>query len=220
MPGNYQVDISMPQVTVQALQQNGFTLVALHAMQAGFRAVPTAWFCTTGFAPSMQVAWVEQYQAYTSGSMVMPNARISMDSAYNIGLGQQMSVTGPGNMQVSAGGPGNAITLANQTMSQITCGIAVSAPGYSSAPVCAVPLYPGVAQTIMPVPKVLLMFSDAPVGAGTVLEQANGPALLVDLSGSSTRQVSYDVNSGWSCGGQPWGQTYPSGTSLAPLLTQ
>jgi hypothetical protein len=73
---------------------------------------------------------------------------------------------------------------------------------------------------IAPIEKILLMFSTKPLNTGAVVEQAYSSSIMVDLTANNTRDVSYDINKGWSWDGGSWAQQVPAQTNLVPLLIE
>jgi hypothetical protein len=65
---------------------------------------------------------------------------------------------------------------------------------------------------------VLLLFAQTTFGAGTVSFKAYAPGILVDLTGALQRNVSYDMNSGWSSGGGAWTTPVATQQDLIPIL--
>jgi hypothetical protein len=217
---NYSVMITMSAATVQALLAGNYYLYGFKAVQATQGGgAPLVWFQTQGYSASTNVAWTEQYQAYTSTSQIIPNGQITASFSTDIDLGQTLQVQAGGIGQVVNGGPSTAISILNQTSTQFTCGISQTQNGVS-APLCAFPLYGNQMDVIVPIEKVLLMFSTLPVNTGTVIYQAYSSGILVDLTASNQRSVGFDINAGWSWGGYSWGQQVPPNSNLVPLLIE
>lgn len=216
----YQIAIQMSQQTLQQLLQGGFTLCGLHAAGlSGGGAVPTVWFGTSSFSLTTVVSWTEDYQAYTSHSQLVPGAQIAMNASFAIDRGMQLTITDPSGFgQVQPGGPPNAISILNRTSAAFTCGLALSAPEGGSAPIVGLPLWGNMMNVIAPVTKVFLVFSTTPANPGTVMTRSPGPGALVDLTGSPSQTVSFDINSGWQSA--PGVQAFPPNQDLAPILLQ
>ncbi|HKY05045.1 MAG TPA: hypothetical protein VJQ56_09150, partial [Blastocatellia bacterium] len=180
---------------------------------------PLVWMQTQNFSANSVVTWEEEYQAYTSNTRVIPNAQIVPMFSAPIMPGQALQVRQGGYGMVVPGGPPSAFSILNQTSTQYTCGIS-QAVGNSNAPCCAFPLYGNMMAVIAPTNKVLLMFSSIPINVGTVAFQAYSPGILIDLTGTNQRNVTYDINSGWSGGGASWAQNITANSDLIPLLIQ
>lgn len=216
----YQITIQMSQQTVITLEENGFTLCGLHAAGiSGGGAEPTAWFSTNRFSLNTVVGWAEDYQAYTSHSQLMPGAQVTMNASFAIDRGMQLNINDPSGFgQVQPGGPPNAISILNSTSAQFTCGLALGAPEGGRQPILGLPLWGNMMSVITPVPKVFLVFSTTPANPGTVMTRSPGPGALVDLTGSPSQTVSFDINSGWKSG--PGVQAFRPNQDLAPILLQ
>jgi hypothetical protein len=218
----YEIDVTMSPDTVTALVEGNFNLYAFKAVQATQGGgAPLVWFQLPpeDYSTRTQVVWEVQYQAYTSRSKIIPNGKVTASFSTNIDLGQTLNVVAGGTGDVTKGGPRQAVSVNNTTTTQFTCGISQRA-GTATNPMCAFPLYGQHLDVIAPIEKVLLMFSTKPVNTGTVIEQAYSPGVLVDLTSSNERTVSYDINKGWSWGGFSWGRGVAASESLVPLLIE
>jgi hypothetical protein len=211
----------MDQNTVNSLQGGGFALYGFKGVQTALQGgAPLVWFQTRQYSLKTVVPWTEQYQAYTSLSQIIPNGQIQASAAYDIDLAQTLNVTNPsGTGQVVTGGTQNAISILNQTTTAFTSGISqFNNLTDAASPLCAFPLY-GLAMDVMaPIQLVLLEFATVAVNTGTVVYQAFSQAALIDLTTQSNIAVSFELNTGWSAGGDPNVKFYPAGTNLAPLL--
>lgn len=213
----YQVTVTMSPTTVTTLLASNFILYGFKAVQSASAGTPLVWFQTESFSANTVVSWTEQYQAYTSTSTIIPDGEIVASFSAPINLGQQMNVSAGGLGTVVGGGPATAISILNTTSTPYTTGVSQVTGGVAQ-PICAFPLYGNNEDVIAPIEKVLLMFSTIPVNTGTVIEQSYGPGLLIDLTASNQRTVSYDINAGWSWGGYNWAQQIPASSDLIPLL--
>jgi hypothetical protein len=217
----YGINITMNQNTVVALQSGGFALYGFKGVQTTLQGgAPLVWLQSQQFSLNTNIAWEEQYQAYTSLSQIIPNGQITASATYSIQLGQTLDVTNPsGTGQVVTGGTANAISIANQTNTQMVCGVSqLQDVTNTSTPLCAFPLYGNALDVMAPIELVMLEFATAVVNTGTVVYQAFSQAILVDLTVQSQIAVTFDINNGWSANGSPYAQFYPAGTNIAPLL--
>lgn len=223
MSSTFTINIAMSGGTVATLQEYGFQLYGFRVIQGSPAAMPVVWFATTTYELNTAITWTDEYQAYTSRSEVIPRGQINASAAYPIQLGQVLQVTNPmGIGEVSGqGGSPSAIGIVNLTSARLTCGVSLGGPEGSPVPICALPLLGNNMDEVVPVDKVFLMFSSVPLNTGTVLEQAYGPGILIDLTGVSSRSVAYDADAGWSWGDQAaWAASYPPNQNLVPLLVQ
>lgn len=214
----YQVVINLSPATVQDLNNGNYSLYGFKAVQAsGGGGAPLVWMQTQNYANNNAIMWEEQYQAYVSNSQIVPNAMVVPMFSEAILPGQTLQVQQGGFGTVVQGGPSSGISILNQSSMQYACGLS-QAVGNSPSPCCAFPLYGNMMSVIAPLNKVLFMFSTIPVQVGTVIFQALSPAILIDLTGANERNVSYDINNGWSWGGASWAENVPSNSDLVPLL--
>lgn len=217
---SYQISIQMDPSTVSALMQGGYQLYGFKAVRTTANgASPLVWLSTNRLSTQTAVSWMDEYQAYISNNQIIPNGRIMPMASYGIYPGQTLQVQNGGIGQVINSGTPGAISILNQSMMQFTCGISQFINGMPS-PNCALPLYGNFMNVVTPVEKVMLMFSSMSVNTGTVVYQAFRPGLLIDLTSSNSRTVTFDINTGWSWGGYSWGQAVAPNTNLLPLLIQ
>lgn len=214
----YEIDIQMSPATLQALMDEGFSLLAFKAVQASVNgAAPLVWFQTNDLLMTTSVIWQEQYQAYISTSQIISNGTIQAVSTADVSLGQTAQITASGVMTTTDGGTASAISILNDTRQPWTCGVSQVVDNQSN-PVCAVPLYGNMLNIIAPVEQVLLMFASMPVNTGTVVYKAYAPGVLIDLTSAAQRTVQFDVDTGWNWGGGAWAQSVFPNAELVPLL--
>lgn len=218
---DYQIEIDMSQETVETLDSGNFVLYGFKGVRTTMPGSPLVWFQSTNFATETYVDWTVQYQTYTSTSSIIPGGVIRASNPYPTDLGDTLEVTGPkGTGAVVQTGTAGALSIHNQTTTPFTCGISQTQFTGKSTPMCAFPLYGNHLDVIVPIERVLLMFSSLPVNTGTVIEKAYSQGVLVDLTGGRSRTVSYDINQGWSWGSAPWGRVVPANADLVPLLIE
>lgn len=213
MATNYQVTISVSNESLQALSSGGFSLCALKAIAttAG-GGQPLYWQVTKQLANSMSVQWASQYAAYTSRQ----TSDINIISMVPIDYGQIANLP---DGTVTEGGLADAMSMLNQSNAQYTCGLA-GGMAQSLSPIAAFPLYGYMMNAYAPIEKVLLMFTTYPAAPGVTAARSYAQGLLVDLTSATSREVSYDFNSGWSWGEAAWGEIVPPNALLAPVLIQ
>jgi hypothetical protein len=253
MSTQYQVNISMPDETVTYLVDNNFSLYGFQVVQSSASVKPVAWFHTRDFALNTTISWEVSYQAYVSRSAILPNQKIVAGASYPVEPGQVLTISNPmGIGEVGQGDPtrmpANGIGFLNKTNAQFTCGIQQQQPGGGFGPICAFELLANKMDVVVPTGQIYLMFSSTPIEIGSVVEQAYGPGLLLDLARSGTQSVSYQIakdtpgartpdsalmpdaqphsgstlpNTGWSWGDNAsWAQSDAPNQSLVPLLVQ
>lgn len=221
---DYTTNITMSQDTVNKLTNGKYSLYAFKAVRSTAAGSPLVWFSTKTFSLTTEVAWKQQYNAYTSRTEVKPNTKIVAAASYQIDLRQTLNVassSGTGAVDTQNGTDG-AISIYNETNTQFTCGISQTDPNGNVSPMCAFDLYGLGLDVIAPIEQVLFMFATDQINTGTVIEKAFSPGLIVDVTGApaNTRSISYEINNGWSWGGEPWGKQVRANESLSPLLIQ
>jgi hypothetical protein len=221
MASSYSVTINIATDTLQSLAAGGFQLYAFKAVQGPPGGVPVVWFSTTQFSSRTVVAWTEDYFAYTANSVQLaPNTVVSASSTCPIDLGELAQVGDGGLLTPVEGQDPNSISILNATLDGYICGLAQQANGSPTFnPMCAFPLLPGTQDEIVPIERVFLMFATTTVDTGTVLEQAFGYGVLIDVTAPRDVTLAYDLTAvigGWA----PAPGVYPQlpNTALAPLL--
>ena len=53
---------------------------------------------------------------------------------------------------------------------------------------------------------------------GAIVQTAFGPGLLIDFAAAATREVTFDIDTGWRSDGSVWATPVPAGSALGPLL--
>lgn len=216
----YGVTISMDQDTVNALSDGNYSLFGFKGVQTSAGGgKPLVWFKSSDFGLSTDVTWEVQYEAYTSRSQIIPNGQIKGLSSYAIDLGQMLEVETPQGTGNVVDGTEGMISIENLTTTQVTCGISEVVDG-TAQPLCAFPLYGNGLDAIIPIQKVMFTFSTNTVNTGTVIEKAYSQSILIDLTSKTNREVSFDINEGWSWGGFAWAQAIRPSTNVVPLLIE
>jgi hypothetical protein len=219
----YEIDIAMSQDTVEKLNSHGYKLFAFKGVQSSVPGAPVVWFKTTKFGKVTSVKWKEQYQGYTADADAISGGSVSANNAYDMDFDQTLDVTGgAGTGAVVNGGLPTALTIANQSGVPFTSGISqmVQQPDGTSVanPMCAFDLFGSATLQIAPIEQVLLMFATDTHDTGAVIYNAFTQGVLIDLTASNTRSVSFDIDAGWDWGNAGWGQSVTNGAPLAPLL--
>lgn len=213
----YQVTIQLESATLQSLLDNGYSLFAFQPIQATAQGQPVLWIQTAALAATISIQWPAAYAAYISESPIVVNGRILMSSEADIQLGQVMQVGPEGSFKVTDDGPPDAMSVLNTTTTQYSCGLAVKG-GAGTGPIAAFPLYGSSMVAMAPLPKLFLLFESYPATSGQILDRTLAQGLLVDLSAATERQVSFDINAGWSAGSAPWATPFPANTRLSQIL--
>jgi hypothetical protein len=212
----------MSQDTVGLLFDNGFYLYGFKAVISPPKnSAPLVWFTYSQYSLNNALTWTEQYAAYTSTTAIVSGVTIVSSADYPMNLGQTLNVTGGSGIgNVTTNGISGAISITNQTTSPLTTGISQQNPMGEFTSMCAFPLFGNNTDVIAPIEQVALMFAKKKVNTGTVIYQAFSQGIFIDLTSDPEREVSYDINQGWSWNGQPWAQIIPSNANLVPFLIQ
>jgi hypothetical protein len=218
---DYQIHISMSEDTANQLLGSKYYLYGFKAVQSTkAEGAPLVWFKTQRYSTINKVSWSKQYQAYTSQNDIIPGGVIDASHHEEISLGQTFRVEKSGGTgSVVNGGRSTAISILNNTTTAFTCGIAEMQNGIAQ-PVCAFPLTGKAMNVIAPLEKVLLMFATEQVNTGSVIERAYSFSILIDLTSDNHREVTFDINQGWSWGGYSWAQEIEANSKLVPLLIE
>ena len=196
----------------------------LRAVCAGRLRYPLLWCSLSNYSSVTSLQWAsDSVQAYTSTSTLAPKAPVAVGFATAVQLGQLLSVQAGGIGTVSSVGVGGAIAVYNTTATAYTTGLALqmAAGNAPFLPICGVPLHGNEGQVMVPLPKLLLLFSPVTVPVGQAVQVWPGSAyggVLVDLSAAAQRTVAFDINAGWSWGTDVWAQVVPFGTDLSTVL--
>lgn len=217
----FKANIAMDSNTYNNLKNGGFKLFGFKAVKASVKGgVPLVWFATDNYLANTSITWEENYQAYISSQDNPAQGTVITASAFeDINLNQTMKVTKNGVPSVVTTGKPGAISIQSDPGKQWISGINQIVDG-SPNPLCAVPLYGGNLNTFTPINKVFFMFATESYTAGTVIVQSFSEGVLVDLTGVTSRDISYDLNNGWSPTDQTWAKSIPVNSDLTPLLIQ
>jgi hypothetical protein len=223
----YQVTVTMSPETVAALDRSGSNLYVFRAVQADDRAgLPVVWM-RPPYSARTYVVWQHGHNAYTASCPVEAGQPVQPGFVAAIEEGQLLSVHGGGTGTVSWDGHPGTISVHNTTATYFTCGIGCGDIHSGGSPYCAFPLYGNNLQVVVPLQKILLMFSTLVIAPGTIIDDfyaraqmSFGPGVMIELVTATERALSYDINNGWAWGGYNWAQQIAAGTDLVPLLIE
>ncbi|WP_051385683.1 hypothetical protein [Actinokineospora inagensis] len=218
----FQIEIDMTQDTVTSLADGGYSLLGFKAVQSNNAGgAPLAWFNSADYATETVLSWQDKYEAFTTNSQIVPGGVIRATNHYPIDRGQTLQVDGnKGTGYVTQDGVPLAVSIHNTTTVPFTCGVSQSQPDGSMDPLCAFPLYGQHLDVIVPLERVLLLFTTAQVKTSSVIYKAYSQGLLIDLTAAPVRRVRFDINKGWAWDGGVWAQIVPPNADLAPLLVE
>jgi hypothetical protein len=223
----YQVTILMNDETVTALERSGHALQAFRAIRSSDRAGRPLLWRRESCSPRTQVGWSDSYDAYTARDLIEPGKEIHVGFYAAVEAGDVLRVRAGGTGDVTADGDPRAISVQNTTTTHFTFGIGDGTNGGMAA-FCAFPLHGMYQQVLRPSEKILLRFSTQEITPGTVIggehdqivRTSFGPGILVDLAAGLHRELSYDIDEGWSWGRYSWARQIPAGADLVPLLIE
>lgn len=217
MSTNRSVVIELSASTLVALKENAFSLYALRGVQStATGGAPIVWFVTSEFLEYTEISWSDQFEAYISASEIVPNGVVVPLVRFGVGSGAAVTLNPDGTITVVER-PGS-FSITNETATEVTWGLSQMIWGKPATPFCAFPLYGNFLEVIDPTEKVLFFFAKVAVNTGTVVEQALGPGVLLDLTSNPQLTVSYDLENGWNSGGYAGATNVPAGSAIDPLL--
>ena len=86
---------------------------------------------------------------------------------------------------------------------------------------CAFPILgAGSARVITPITKIALIFSTEKIETATVITKAMSAGAFIDLTGTDSRVVNYNIDEGWSAKGGNWLKNFNAYTDLKKLLIE
>lgn len=220
---SHTVQITMNEATVTALTRSQYFLYAFQGVQCSDAAtMPLVWLQTQDYSENVMVGSSNDYRAYTSKSPIAAGQRVDIGYAAALAIGDLLTVNDASGIgAVTTEGAGGAISILNATNDPFTCGICVNGDPGGFGPACAMPLYGNGLQLIVPVAKILLLFSTMPMAPGTAITTTPNQGLLIDQNAAPAGvPVTFDINAGWSAGGEPYAQVIPARSSLAPLVAE
>lgn len=218
----FQVTVNISPEVVKLLKERGYSLYVFKAVRSSGKGQPTVWFNIdmNVFLSNNTITWEEkEYRGYASMTPVMPGAMIMQLSNILTNLGDLITIDKNGMLQnTSRESQSGTISFLNKTSQEFTVGIA-----QNSTPFCAFPILDvDSALVIMPISKILLIFSAEMIPTSTVILQAMSSGVFIDLTDVGSRQVNYDIEKGWSTDPPtaPWMKSVSASDLLAPLLIE
>ena len=223
----YRVTIQMSDETVIALERSGNVLQVFRAVRSSDRAGRPLLWRRQDYSARTHVDWSDSLNAYTSTDKIEAGKEIHVGFYAAAAVGDVLRVHAGGGGEVTADGDPRAVSVQNTTARYFTCGLGGGAGGEAAA-FCAFPLFGNNRQVLMPAEKIMLRFSTQAIKPGTVMgeyqnaadQTSFGPGVLADLAGAPSRELSYDMNEGWSWGGYTWARQISVGADIVPLLIE
>lgn len=208
----YTLVLTLSDATIQALSQGGFSLYGYAGLGAPPAADTPVWFQAARLARTLTLTWSNAYAAYTRTTQpIAGGGQLTGMNVYPVQIGDTLTVTDPTGLgTVAAGGPPGSVSVINQSGAELTCGLALAAPGSSGAsPVSAVQLFPHQAAGMTPGTDVFLVFRTQSATETVTLSGTSAGVLVPFGDGTTTQTVAFDVNTGWSGAGTVYPQTEP-----------
>jgi hypothetical protein len=204
MATEYTINLTIPRPTIQELVAGKFSLYGFKAVQSGITdGAPLVWFATRNYLEQNRLVWTEQYEAYLAeDTELAPGTQIFASSSTAIELHQRVKATDAGlGKPEQSGEPG--IIIDSRATKNFLCGLTLHPPkgtGTDSPnPLCAFKLLPSTLIEMLPIERVVLLFATGVINTGTVFEQSQTHAVLIDLTVSNPMPVTFDLSvpGGW-----------------------
>ena len=221
MSSKLKVTVKMDGTTLAKLQGRKYLLYAFRAVETSAEGgLPVVWFSTKEYSELTEVSWQETYAAFASQKEVISGTEIAASCFKEIDLSQMMEVVAPIQCKDTVSGTPGCISVLNNRDSELpSCGISEKTQKGEFAPLCAFPLFGGNLIMIKPIQKVFLMFANEPIKTKAVIYRSVGPGLLIDLTNTQERTVSYEVDKNWSFDPKEgYAEAFPANSELGPRL--
>lgn len=217
-----QIVVQLDPTSLMALKDLGYALYALQGFATtNAEGEALAWFATTAFSESTAITSTMTYAAYVEDTAQTGPGVITRMVSTPAALGDIVTFADDG-LTVSNGGYPGGVTIVNTTNTPYVAGLSSANPDAAGeqAAFAAVPLY-GLAEDIVaPLDSLLVTFSTAGTQIGAPLPYSMSQSLLIDMSGQTQMEASFDINKGWSFNGAAWGKTVPAGADLFAVLVR
>jgi len=228
MASEYKVNITIDDDSLKTLKADGFNLYAFRAVKGPQNGQPLVWYSrpATKIFASSNISWKVNYGAFVSLSdgklnvqHTIPNgAEFDTREDKVINLGQKMIVDGSGNVSVTPDGVADTIAITNNNKNEAyVCGIS-EYKNNAFNPMCAFPLIQNNSDLITPIAQIVLMFATDTVRTATVVERSLGPGIVIDLTSSPERSVSYSVSGTWKADVNGYAENFASDAEMNPFL--
>jgi hypothetical protein len=215
----YAVTIQISDDVLSFLKRNNYFLYGFKAVKSsGSEGQPLVWIQTDDFMEFTMIRWREQYNIYDSTNEIRDRAKMVVLNQAPVAPGDICTILPKtGLFKIVTGGPAGKIII-NDTYakSRLTTGIAQMVNGQMQLE-CAFPIINQLGVTIEPVHKVVFLFATQKYDPGSVMIQTPNPAILIDLTGVSSRTVVYNKD-GWLDNNEIWVEHIPADAALARYL--
>lgn len=221
-----EVTVFVNDATLAALKDLDYTLYALKGFETtNAQGKALVWGESSTYVQNTTFISTAEYQAYLAtpdqlvGNSIVIHTTISAD----VKLGDIVTYIDPGTpLKVTPGGYPQGVTIVNTTTTPFSAGLSARSmdAGGGFSPVAGVPLY-GLSEAIIaPVDKFLVTFSTSGTAVGQPLPYSMTQSLLIDMTGQTQLEATFDINTGWNFNNASWGESVPAGSDLFALLVK
>jgi hypothetical protein len=221
-----EVTVFVDDATLAALKELDYTLYALKGFETtNAQGKAMAWGETSNYLQNTTFISTAEYQAFLSAADVLVGNGIVIHAgtSADVVLGDIVTFTDLNTpLKVTPGGYAQGVTIVNASTTPYSAGLSARSmdAGGTFSPVAGVPLY-GLSEAIIaPVDKFLVTFSTSGTQVGQPLPYSMTQSLLIDMTGQTQLEATFDINTGWSFNNASWGQTIPAGADLFAVLVK
>ncbi len=221
-PKIHQITVKLAPGALKPLLDAGASLYALPMFQTSNRtARPLVTYANAALSQSQVITWSEDYEAFVSRTSLDAGIADPAERTIVVGgsatarLGDVMTVGPSLQCSVVAGGVAGAVSVRSGIADSLSCGLT-----YGGRPACALSLSSALQVVVAPVQSLLLMFSTSAFDPGSWVEQCSGAGLLVDMTNTPARSVTFDpaLAEPWLETDQAWATPVADGAALSDLL--
>ncbi len=217
----YSVNINLDSTTLAALQNGKYQMQVYKGVKSSgpAGALPTVWFSVNEFSNQVNVSWKEEFGGYFSDTKTRSGVKVNISTHDAMGPGDIITLAADGSASVASGGPAGEFSFDSKQTTEWTSGLLSKDQNGKYAPICAFPQFGAVGNIMEPYEKVLILFTQAQLDTGAVVETAISASVSVILSTSvPTASLDFSINSGWNTNNNPQASTNPANFQLAPEL--
>ncbi|NEP62462.1 MAG: hypothetical protein F6K31_36960 [Symploca sp. SIO2G7] len=220
----YMVKVTLDDETLSALSIGQWQMQVYKGCKSpnATAALPTVWYAVPNkdFSNSIESKWDTPYGGYFSNTSVTAGVTVNTSTNQPMQPGDVITLKSNGSTQVSTtGGTPGAFSFLSEKTETWTCGMLVAPDGKNASPICAFPQYGAAGNVIEPYEKVLILFTQAQLDTGAVVQTALTKSVSCTLSTSEpTISVAFNINKGWETMGNPQAKENPVNFNLAPDL--
>lgn len=218
----YSITIDLDEETLAAFKNNNFQMQVYKGVKTSgpVGALPTVWFDVDTFSSKVKVSWEEKFGGYFSNTQVRNGVVVDISTQKPMEPKNVITLSNSGSASVSTeGGVPGAFAFKSEQDSEWTSGLLSKNSKGEFAPICAFPQYGSVGNIMIPYQKVLILFTQAQLDTGAVVETALSTSVSIILSTQGpTANVAYNINKGWDTKGNIQASANPQNFALAPDL--